>query len=327
MHQPFLNFFQTVAPKTVLITSHENADPDALCSAVAIESLIHLLYPEVETVISFDGITVVSEKIVKNFKIEINPPGNFSSDGIIIVDTNNAEQLGRLKDEINWENPVLIIDHHVPHPGTREVAQFTIIDETAVATVELILNMYQGLEASLSKEIASILFLGLLYDSRHLILANNKTIRNIHLLLESGVEYSDMVELLNVSMERPERIARLKAGQRLKVHEFNGWLVVVSHTSAYEASACRALIKLGADVALVYGQKKDEIRLSARARAEVAKETNLNLAKDIMEKIGPVMHGEGGGHNTAAGCSGTNNLQGGLKLALKLLKTKLSGSS
>ena len=46
-----------------------------------------------------------------------------------------------------------------------------------------------------------------------------------------------------------------------------------------------------------------------------------------MAKIGPVMHGEGGGHNTAAGCNGKDNLEAGLELALKLLEEILSQKS
>jgi nanoRNase/pAp phosphatase (c-di-AMP/oligoRNAs hydrolase) len=86
-------------------------------------------------------------------------------------------------------------------------------------------------------------------------------------------------------------------------------------------------MNLGADVALVYRNRKDEIRFSTRASAEVIKKTNLNLAKDVMEKIGPIMEGEGGGHEGAAGCSGKTNLEAGLQRALELLKIKLTGKS
>ncbi|NVM30453.1 MAG: hypothetical protein HWN65_16540, partial [Candidatus Helarchaeota archaeon] len=205
--------------------------------------------------------------------------------------------------------------------------QFTIIDEEAIATAELIFEIFQALNVRPSLETACLLFLGLLFDSRHLLLANNKTISIVHQLVELGVIYSDMIKLLSVSMDRPERIARLKAAQRSTLHEFNGWLVAISHTSAFEASACRALIRLGADVAIVYGQTKDGVRFSARATNAVAHETDLNLAKDLMEKIGSIMHGEGGGHKTAAGCSGIDNLEAGLDLSLEILKNKLSSKS
>ena len=322
-----MDFFQVVAPTTVLITSHENADPDAVCSAFAIAYIIEVLHPEVETIVSLDGVNIVAQRIISEFHLDVTLPGPFPNDATIIVDANSAEQVGSLKNAINWEQPVLIIDHHVSSPNTKKIAKSAIIAENAVATTELIFELFKSLDVIPSKKIASLLFIGLLYDSRHLLLANNKTINIVNELLALGANYSELVNLLAISMDRPERIARLKAAQRLTLHEFNRWLVAISHTSAYEASACRALIRLGADVALVYGETKEGIRFSGRATAEVARETHLNLASDIMEKIGPVMHGEGGGHNTAAGCSGTDNLEAGLELALDLIEKKLTKKS
>ncbi len=324
MPQIFHKFFESKNLQNILITSHENADPDALCSAIAIKTLIDDFYPEKKSIICIDGLNQVCHKIIDYFQLEIQDSPDFQSDGVIIVDTNSLDQLGKIKTQITGNTSVMLIDHHVPHPRTKQFAQFTIINENAIATTEIIYDLYQTFNILPSEKIACLLFLGLLYDSRHLILANNKTIQIINQLLDLGVNYSKMIELLTMPMDRSERIARLKAAQRLIIHEFNSWIVVISHVSAYEASACRALINLGADVALVYGKKKDEIRISARATAEVTEKTNLNLARDIMEKIGPIMQGEGGGHDRAAGCSGIENLEAGLEEALKILKMKLS---
>ncbi|MFX1295837.1 MAG: bifunctional oligoribonuclease/PAP phosphatase NrnA [Promethearchaeota archaeon] len=327
MHQPFLDFFKKKTLKSVLITSHENVDPDGLCSAFAIKSLIHTLYPNMKCEIYFDGLNRISQKIVNKLNLEITIQGDFKSYGIIIVDANSTEQLGELKNQINWENPVLIIDHHVSHPKTKEITELLIINEIAIATTEIILEIYQALNITPMKETASLIFLGLLSDSRHLILANTKTLQNITQLINAGVNYSEMIELLTIPMEIPERIARIKAAQRLTLHRFNEWIIAVSHVSAYEASACRALLNLGVDVAIVFGKKKDEIRVSARSTNKITEKTNLNLARDIMEKIGPIMHGEGGGHDRAAGCNGKDNLKKGIELALKLIKEKLTNKS
>ncbi|MHA1266209.1 MAG: DHH family phosphoesterase [Candidatus Helarchaeota archaeon] len=327
MYQAFTEFFQQVKPASILITSHENADPDALCSAFAVASLIQMLYPTIEIHVAFSGITLISQKIVNIFQLEFQSALDFSPSGIVIVDSNTIEQLGNLKEQIDWTCPVLILDHHVPHPDTKKVTSNILVDETAIATAELVYELYSELDITPSKETASLIFLGILSDSRHLLLANNRTIHIIHQLIQRGVDFSEMVELLSISMDRSERIARLKAAQRLKLYEFNEWLVVISHVSAFEASACRAFIRLGADVALVYAQTKDMIRISGRASTAVVKQTALNMATDIMEKIGPVMHGEGGGHNMAAGCNGTTNLEQALELALELLKKKLCGKN
>ena len=325
--QGFKEFFQIIAPKRILITTHENADPDALCSAFALRNLIELLYPETQIALYFEGLSLVAQQIVEKFNLDVSLPVDISCDGIIIVDANNPEQLGELKTRINLDLPKLIVDHHSPPSDLEKITKYAIINEDSIAACEVIFNLYQFFNVALSQLMASLIFLGILYDSRHLLLATNRTIHIIDDLIKFGIDYSDMIEVLNLSMDRTERIARLKAAQRIVLHEFDGWIVAVSHVSAFEASACRALISLGADVALVYGEKQDEIRFSARATTEVIKKTNLNLAIDIMEKVGPIMHGEGGGHEGAAGCNGKDNREGGLELALELLKTKLSPQS
>ncbi len=327
MTNPFVEFFQSITGKNILITSHENADPDALCSAFAIEHLIHILYPDIKTIIWFDELNTAAEKILEKLNLELPLPPDFTCDGIILVDTNSADQLGELKSQINWEKPVLIIDHHILHPATEKIAKYQLINENAVATAEIIFEIYQSLNAVLSEKPANLILLGILADSRHLLLADNKTIRIIDQLLQFGVNYSESIEILTLTMDRSERLARLKAAQRVALHEFEGWIIAVSQVSSFEASACRALISLGADVALVSGKKKDEIRISARATNEIVHKTNLNLAKDVMEKIGVLINGQGGGHDRAAACNGKANLEDGITLALQLLKEKILSKS
>jgi len=320
-------FFQTVVPARIIIATHENADPDALCSAFTLRHLIESLYPETKVTICFNDLSLISQQIVNKFNLDTALPDDLTNDGIILVDANHPEQLGTLKNRINLEVPLLIVDHHNPHIDMEKITKYTIINEESIATSEMIFEIYQAFNVQLSQIDACLITLGILYDSRHLLLANNKTINILHQLLNYGIDYSDMVELLTFYMDRSERIARLKAAQRVILHEFDEWIVAVSHVSTYEASACRALMSLGADVALVYGKKKDEIRFSTRATSEIIKKTNLNLAKDVMEKIGPIMEGEGGGHEGAAGCNGKTNLEAGLQMALELLKLKLTGKS
>jgi len=327
MFQAFQEFFQTIVPERILITTHENADPDALCSAFALKHLIESLYPETKVTIRFNELSLLTQQIVNKFNLDIQMTDDLTNDGIIIVDASHPEQLGDLKDQINLEVPILIVDHHNSHIDTEKITKYIIINEESIATSEIIFEIYQTFNVQLSQIDACLICLGILYDSRHLLLANNKTIKIIHQLLNYGIDYSDMIELLTFYVDRSERIARLKAAQRVTLYEFDKWIVAVSHVSTYEASACRALMSLGADIALVYGEKKDEIRFSARATSEVIKKTNLNLARDVMEKIGVIMEGEGGGHEGAAGCTGKTNLEAGLQMALELLKLKLTVKS
>jgi nanoRNase/pAp phosphatase (c-di-AMP/oligoRNAs hydrolase) len=128
-------------------------------------------------------------------------------------------------------------------------------------------------------------------------------------------------------MDFSERVARLKASRRVKLFKINEWIIALSHVSAYQASAARALIDLGAHVAAVAGQRNGSIEVSLRATREFHKQTGVHLGKDVAKPLGEYIHGMGGGHSTAAGANGVGDIETGLKRCLFLLKEKLITSN
>ena len=112
------------------------------------------------------------------------------------------------------------------------------------------------------------------------------------------------------------------------MHNIGTWVVVTSKVRAFEASACRALIDVGADVAIVGGKPgKKQVRLSSRSTREFSRETGVNLGSDVMEAIGPLIGGKGGGHANAAGANGKENLDEALAKAVELIRTAVERGS
>ena len=110
-------------------------------------------------------------------------------------------------------------------------------------------------------------------------------------------------------MARSEKIARLRGANRIqKIHYIQNYIVVFSHVSSYEASACKALIDLGADASFIisFVPKTHEFRISSRAKGKLIRETSFHLG-EIMKIIGEKYHGSGGGHDGAAGAYGIIN--------------------
>jgi nanoRNase/pAp phosphatase (c-di-AMP/oligoRNAs hydrolase) len=125
-------------------------------------------------------------------------------------------------------------------------------------------------------------------------------------------------------MDSSERIARLKACRRAKLVEIGDWIIALSHVSAYQASAARALIDLGAHASAVAGQRNGTIEVSLRCTREFHKETGVHLGRDIATPLGEYLKGMGGGHATAAGANGKGDMGNGLKRCLGLFKEKLA---
>jgi nanoRNase/pAp phosphatase (c-di-AMP/oligoRNAs hydrolase) len=125
-------------------------------------------------------------------------------------------------------------------------------------------------------------------------------------------------------MDSSERLARVKACRRAKIVKMNNWIIAFSHVSAFQASAARALVDLGAHAAAVAGEREDKVEISFRCTREFVKEAGIHLGKDIAKPVGELLQGMGGGHAAAAGANGVGKVETGLKYCLRLFKEKLS---
>lgn len=321
--QALINFLNTCSPKRIAVIGHRNADPDAICSMYAFSYFLKKLYKDINVSLIAEDVNKVSEKIISELNINIETNLFFKPDVIALVDANNLIQIGKIKDFIPEDVPIIIIDHHTAHPETDKISRFKIIDEKATSTSEIIYKILKETSLEIEPKIALSLLIGILYDTRRFTLISNETFSIVLDLLRAGANYNKALELLRTAMDRSEKIARLKAAQRAAIHKIGDWIIVTSHVSTYEASACRALLDLGADVAFVVAEKEDEVRISARATQEFYEKTGISLAK-IMEKVGQVIDGVGGGHPTAAGANGNKNAEEGIKVALKTLEEEIS---
>jgi phosphoesterase RecJ-like protein len=317
---------ETLDARFVVLLCHHNADPDAICSAYAFAGLLKQTLPKMEVEIgAAQGISRLSKHILHYLPIEVKPqPSVEKASAIVLLDTNTVQQLDTLSEKVkNSKAPIIVIDHHASHPETEQLAKVCITNEESSSTCEIIYNFYKETGLNPSETEAKALFLGIAFDTRHFVLANSTTLKNIAEIIDAGVNAQETIAILSLPMDFSERVARLKASRRTKLFKIDEWIVALSHVSAYEASAARALIELGAHVAAVAGTKNGKIEISLRSSQEFHKETNIHLGRDIAKPLGEYLHGMGGGHATAAGVNGEGDIEIGLKMCISLLKEKI----
>jgi nanoRNase/pAp phosphatase (c-di-AMP/oligoRNAs hydrolase) len=203
------------------------------------------------------------------------------------------------------------------------LATLTVADEKASSTCELVYRLFKEAEVDLTQDDARALFLGIAFDTRHFVLANSSTFKVIADLVDAGVNAGETLSLLSLPMEQSERIARLKASKRVRLIRVNDWLIALSDVSAFQASAARALISLGAHVAVVAGQKGDKLQISMRASQDFQQKTGVHLGRDIAKPLGEYLQGMGGGHSVSAGVNGVGDVESSLKRCVRLLKERL----
>jgi phosphoesterase RecJ-like protein len=322
-----LNILDEAHASFVLLLCHHNADPDAICSAYAFQGLLAKFRPNVTAEIGTgQGISRLSKHILKRLPIAVNlQPNVEKADAIVLLDTNTTQQLGQLAERVTkTKGPIIVIDHHAAHPATESIAKLCITDEGASSTCEMVYNFYKQVNTKPSLNEAKALFLGITFDTRHFVLAKTSTFKTISELSDIGVNPQEELSSLALPMDFSERVARMKACRRAKLIKVENWIIALSHVSAYQASAARALVDLGAHMAAVAGQKNEKIEVSMRCTREFNQVTGIHLGRDIAKPLGEHLKGMGGGHATAAGVNGTGYIEKGLKRCLRLVKEKLS---
>lgn len=311
----------------ILVLCHQNADPDAVCSAFAFSQLLKYLKPEAKVEIaSPEGINRLSRVLVDRLGIDVKTaePDFDAADIIVMVDTNTVMQLDGWEPRLRKASaPLIVIDHHAGHPETEKMATLCLSDEHASSTCEIIYGIFKEWGLKPSAREAEALFLGTAFDTRHFILANPSTFKMVAELVDADINTREAISLLSLPMESSERVARLKSCKRMKLMRIDDWLIAFSHVGSYHASAAKALIEIGAHVAFVGGQRKDTIQISMRADREFYKKTGFHLGRDLAKPLGEYLRGMGGGHSTAAGINGISDFETAVRRAVKILREKL----
>jgi nanoRNase/pAp phosphatase (c-di-AMP/oligoRNAs hydrolase) len=325
-----MNIFTEVKAHHIVLLCHHNADPDALCSAYAFSQLLKKIKPNLKIEVATpQGPSKISRHILESIPLTVfTSPHIEEADIIVLLDTNTIQQLGEWKTRVERsKKPLIIIDHHAPHPDTRRLATLSMFDESASSTCEIVFNLFKEMGQEMTREEASALFLGIAYDTRHFIIATSTTFEVVAELVRAGVKAEEVLPLLSMPMDLSERIARLKAAGRLRFTGMRKWLIAISHVGAYQASVARALINIGAHVAVVGGERASVIRISLRSLREFYCGTGIHLGRDIAKPLGEYIHGMGGGHSTSAGVNGEGDLKAALEMCESLFRSKFREDS
>ncbi len=242
----------------------------------------------------------------------------------ILVDTNALDQLGRAAETLlNSRVPIVVVDHHHPHPDTAKVASLMMVDESAAAAAEVVYRLTEASGTPLGVLDATALLAAIFIETKHFLLARRSTFEIAGQLVAAGAEPRRLSDVLSSPLSRSERVARLKAAGRSQVVLLGPWIVATSELGSYQSSAARGLIGLGAHVAIVAGEAKDRVRVNMRSTEDFYTRTGVHLARDLSIPIGKKLGGVGGGHPTAAGLSVPGQVQDVLHSCLDLLKESL----
>jgi nanoRNase/pAp phosphatase (c-di-AMP/oligoRNAs hydrolase) len=291
-------------PPSIIITSHGSADLDSLGAIMGLVELLSAKLPKKKITSALQSMNGLTKNFVQSFNItisqEIEEPDEPAT--AILLDCNSPQITGF--EEILCSPNIslrLIIDHHAQHSNGFEFAHKYWFESNFAATSEIIVALAAQWNVSFAPTTASALLGGIMYDSQKFQRADDPLFQAVRLLLLWGADYEAVQAPFKTERDASEKLARLKAAQRTQLKVVKDGIIVLTHVSSYEASAARAMLALGADLAIVVASRSNETRTSIRARKQYLEKLGISVAEDLLDPTAAEFGGFGGGHQAAGG--------------------------
>ena len=285
------------------VVCHRNADADAYLSAYSLTKLLGAVAPGCSVdIVTPGGMTLLTQKLGRRFPYATIEKSGEEYDLYVAVDVGDEELLNDWKEKMQKAKGVrVLVDHH----PLRDNGMYdrVIVDEGATSAAEVVFSIFQELGAKVDADTAQALLEAIMFDSSHLAIASPKGLRAVVKLMDAGADVAAARKELRSEPDYGEVLAKLKGAQRLKIYSGGVWVVATSTVGSFQAHVARALVYLGADLAIVGGESDGETRVSLRSTQRFLDGTKIQLGTQVAEELSKKLGGHGGGHATAASFS------------------------
>lgn len=274
-----------------ILTPHIHPDGDCLGSMLALYHFLISRGKKVEMLL--DDAVPASFSFFPGVDLIKHPQGIVSADLLIVLDSSDAERLGRVKDQV--EAPILNIDHHL---SNTHFADYWLVDSSASATAEIVYSLLKALGATITMDMALCLYTGIATDSGFFRYASTspKTMRYGAELIEYGAKPHIIADLLETrSIESLTVMAEV-----LRTLEF------------YEDSQI-AVITISPDIVskgndyteglINYPRSIDHVEIAVMFKIVDSNTIRISLRSKNVDVSSIAVALGGGGHARAAGCT------------------------
>jgi bifunctional oligoribonuclease and PAP phosphatase NrnA len=285
-----------------LLTTHESPDGDALGSLLALQKILEQLGKDAVMFLAAKEFPLpVEYRFLPLEEVFHEPPADIVDRILVFLDCGNIDRMpvGFLRRE---GARILNIDHH--HDNTN-FGTLNLVDTQASCTAEIVLELAHGLEARLTREIASALYVGLITDTGRFMYQNTTPAahRMAAELIEAGVEVHDTYRRLYERV--PSEKLRLVARALESIETYEGGRLAITYISArdYEVTGATEVLTEGIidfvralEGAAVAAVVRDKTNGGQAARKVSLRATDGSVDVSAIAR----KHG-GGGHERAAG--------------------------
>lgn len=319
---PARALLERLAQGRVLWLLHVSADPDCVASAFALREAFG------GDVAAPGGVSKAGARLARRLGLEADEwphPDQYAT--VVAVDTSSRSQLGRMGPRVAAP---LLVDHH-RYGDLVQAAPAHAWDPDRASCGEVVLALLDLAGRPPSPEAAFGLLCGLVTDTARFRFADEAALHAAARLKGlAGTTVEKVYAFLEAEDTEDEgagdldqRRAVLTAVTRANVSLLGGHLVATSEVGAHDASAAGALVRAGADLAIVGNEKQSVARMSLRA-SDRLRDAGLHLG-ELANAVAREVAWSGGGHEGAAGLSGTPPLEKARSRLLMHVRKKLEG--
>src|SRR5213083_2733992 len=141
------------------------------------------------------------------------------------------------------ETPIIVVDHHHPHPDTVKIASQLVVDESAAAAAEVVYNLWQVSNVEVGAQEARSLLAAIFIETKHFLLATESTFEIAAGLVKAGADPRHLSELMSNPVSRSEGCwkipGRLARGMDCCYLRTRLLPVIGRQSPAYARGACR----------------------------------------------------------------------------------------
>jgi nanoRNase/pAp phosphatase (c-di-AMP/oligoRNAs hydrolase) len=277
------------------IVMHDNPDPDAIASALALAHIARTVGVEADPCYFGDISHQENQALVNLLDLDLHNVGAAADleayAGVALVDHSRPG----VNDGLDSSTEVdVVVDHHPPR-GPVE-ARFLDLRSGVGATSTLLASYLKRLGLTPSRDIATALLYGIRIDTREFTREAVEADFEAAAFLLPFVDGSvlERVEEPNMSPDVLSTLAAAIRNRQVRDDVLTSGVGRISDRDALAQAVDKLLDMEGISIAVVHGFMDDTIYVSARARG-----TDVDLGEVLRDALGPI--GSAGGHADMAG--------------------------
>lgn len=276
-----------------LILVHGNPDGDTLGCGLALKEAL--------TSMGKSARVCCNDSVPKKFNymgtVDID---DFTPDKIVAVDVADAKLLGKCFEEKYGDRVDLCIDHH---GSNRLFAKETLLDSTAAAACEIILQVIRKLNVEITKCIADCLYTGLTTDTGCFRYSNvtPRTMRMAADMIEAGAENAKINTVMFETKTKTYVALERLALDGMKMY-FDGKCAFITITQKMYRLSGSDETEVDAIASLPRQIEGVVVGITMREKADGTFKVSMRSSEyaDVSEICATM---GGGGHPRAAGCT------------------------